>query len=96
MAHLLGGVSFVPDNIDMDPGIHAAGRANRLVLEEGTEFPGCLPARGGGTARETMSEVRPRPACLPEPAARRLRPERRIFTCHPKLKLSRKRLMRPR
>lgn len=38
MAHLLGGVAFIPENIDLDPDIHAAGRANRLVLEEGLSF----------------------------------------------------------
>jgi argininosuccinate lyase len=38
MAHLLPGVHFVADNIDMDPGIHAAGRANQLVLEKGMSF----------------------------------------------------------
>jgi argininosuccinate lyase len=26
------------ENILLDPGIHAAGRANRLVLEEGLSF----------------------------------------------------------
>jgi argininosuccinate lyase len=38
MEHLLGGVSFMAENILLDPGIHAAGRANRLVLEEGLSF----------------------------------------------------------
>lgn len=38
MELLLGGVGFLPDNIDMDPGIYAAGRANRIVLEEGISF----------------------------------------------------------
>ncbi len=38
MSHLLGGVAFRPENIRMDAGIHAAGRANRLVLEEGLSF----------------------------------------------------------
>jgi argininosuccinate lyase len=38
MAHLLAGVSFVPENVRLDPGIHAAARANALVLEEGLSF----------------------------------------------------------
>ncbi|MDH3977703.1 MAG: lyase family protein, partial [Gammaproteobacteria bacterium] len=38
MTYLISGVSFVPDNIDLDPSIYAAGRANRLVLEEGISF----------------------------------------------------------
>lgn len=38
MAHLLDGVRFLPENIRLDPGIHAASRANQLVLEEGLSF----------------------------------------------------------
>jgi argininosuccinate lyase len=38
MIHLIGGIEFIPDNIDLDPSIYAAGRANRLVLEEGVSF----------------------------------------------------------
>jgi argininosuccinate lyase len=38
MGHLLAGVAFVPDNIRLDPGIHAAARANELVLETGMSF----------------------------------------------------------
>jgi argininosuccinate lyase len=38
MAHLLAGVRFRPENIRLDPGIHAATRANRLVVEEGISF----------------------------------------------------------
>lgn len=38
MEKLLDGVEFLPDNILLDPGIYAAGRANRLVLEEGISF----------------------------------------------------------
>lgn len=38
MAHLLGGVRFLPDNIRLDPGIHAAARANQLVQDEGLSF----------------------------------------------------------
>ncbi|MCC5793817.1 MAG: argininosuccinate lyase [Chromatiales bacterium] len=36
--YLVGGLRFLPENIRMDPGVHAAGRANRLVLEEGISF----------------------------------------------------------
>jgi len=38
MAHILDGVRFIPDNIKLDPGIHAAEEANRLVREEGLPF----------------------------------------------------------
>jgi argininosuccinate lyase len=38
MAALLDGVRFRPENIRLDDGIFAAGRANRLVLEEGISF----------------------------------------------------------
>ena len=38
MAHLLDGMKFVPENISLDPGIHAAEEANRLVREEGIPF----------------------------------------------------------
>ena len=38
MRALLDGVAFRPGKIRMDAGIHAAGRANRLVLEEGLSF----------------------------------------------------------
>lgn len=38
MAHLLKGVSFLPENIQLDPGTGAAEAANRLVLEEGLPF----------------------------------------------------------
>ena len=38
MAHLVDGLEFMPENIDLDPGIFAAGRANRIVLEEGVSF----------------------------------------------------------
>jgi argininosuccinate lyase len=38
MAHLVRGLKFVPANIRMDDSIFAAGRANRLVLEEGLSF----------------------------------------------------------
>ncbi len=38
MTHLIGGVAFDVDNIFLDESIYAAGRANRLVLEEGITF----------------------------------------------------------
>ena len=38
MAQLIRGVRFLPENIRLDDSIHAAGRANRLVLEEGLSF----------------------------------------------------------
>lgn len=38
MAHLLDGMQFVAGNIVLDPGIHAAEEANRLVVEEGLPF----------------------------------------------------------
>jgi len=38
MAQLVGGLGFRPENIRLDAGIHAASRANRLVLEEGLSF----------------------------------------------------------
>jgi argininosuccinate lyase len=34
----LGGVRFRPENIRMDPSIHAAARANALVVREGIPF----------------------------------------------------------
>ena len=38
MAQLVRGLQFLPENIRLDDSIHAAGRANRLVLEEGLSF----------------------------------------------------------
>lgn len=38
MTHMIRGVSFIPENIDLDESIYAAGHANRLVLEEGISF----------------------------------------------------------
>ena len=38
MTQLIGGVEFIPENIELDESIYAAGRANRLVLEEGISF----------------------------------------------------------
>jgi len=34
----LDGVSFHPENIRLDPGIHAAAAANALVAKEGIPF----------------------------------------------------------
>jgi len=34
----LGGVRFRPENIHLDPGIHAAAAANALVVAEGIPF----------------------------------------------------------
>ncbi len=38
MAHILDGMTFVANNITLDPGIHAAEEANRLVRDEGIPF----------------------------------------------------------
>ncbi len=38
MAHVLDGMTFVAKNITLDPGIHAAEEANRLVRDEGIPF----------------------------------------------------------
>lgn len=38
MAALIGELKFVPANIRLDDSIYAAGRANRIVLEEGVSF----------------------------------------------------------
>ncbi len=38
MTHLIGGVEFNTDTIELDESIYAAGHANRLVLEEGISF----------------------------------------------------------
>ena len=38
MAVLIEGVEFRPSNIHLDPGIHAAEQANRLVVEQGLSF----------------------------------------------------------
>lgn len=38
LAHALGGVRFVPERIQLDPGLYAAEHAYRLVLEEGIPF----------------------------------------------------------
>jgi argininosuccinate lyase len=38
MAHLIGGLEFDQENIFLDSSIYAAGRANRIVLEEGVSF----------------------------------------------------------
>ena len=38
MTLLIDSLEFLPENIDLDPAIYAAGRANRIVLEEGLSF----------------------------------------------------------
>ena len=38
MQPMLDGVSFKPENIQLDPGLYAAERANKLVVEEGISF----------------------------------------------------------
>jgi argininosuccinate lyase len=38
MEHLVGELRFLPENVVIDPSVHAAGRANRMVLEEGISF----------------------------------------------------------
>lgn len=38
MAHLLDGMQFLAENIVLDPGIHAAEEANKLVVNEGIPF----------------------------------------------------------
>ena len=38
MTHLIGGLRFLPENIRLDDSIHAAERANALVLKEGISF----------------------------------------------------------
>jgi argininosuccinate lyase len=38
MAHILDGLSFIAENITLDPGIYAAEEANRLVRDEGLPF----------------------------------------------------------
>jgi argininosuccinate lyase len=38
MAHVLGGMRFIPENIELDEGIFAAEEANRIVQEQGIPF----------------------------------------------------------
>ena len=38
MILIIRSLEFLPENIDLDPTIYAAGRANRIVLEEGLSF----------------------------------------------------------
>jgi argininosuccinate lyase len=38
MAQLIAGIEFAPENIELDPAIHAAEKANQLVLDEGISF----------------------------------------------------------
>jgi argininosuccinate lyase len=52
MAHLIGGIEFIPDNIELDASIYAAGRANRIVLEEGVSFRDAYRRVGAELAAE--------------------------------------------
>jgi argininosuccinate lyase len=56
MEHLVGGLGFEPDNILLDPGIYAAGRANRLVLEEGISFREAYRRIGQDLQREAAEQ----------------------------------------
>ena len=38
MASLIAGINFIPENISLDPSVHAAGDANKMVVEEGISF----------------------------------------------------------
>jgi argininosuccinate lyase len=38
MAQLTSGIEFIPENIQLDPSIYAAEKANKLVMEEGLSF----------------------------------------------------------
>jgi argininosuccinate lyase len=38
MAHLIGGIGFIPENIELDPSIYAAEKAYQLVSDEGISF----------------------------------------------------------
>jgi argininosuccinate lyase len=54
MAHLIRGLRFLPENIRLDDSIHAAERANALVLKEGISFREAYQ-RVGGRSVETRS-----------------------------------------
>jgi argininosuccinate lyase len=56
MEHLVGGVEFIAENIGLDAGIFAAGRANRLVLEEGLSFRDAYRRVGEELARERQED----------------------------------------
>lgn len=38
MSNLVNGLSFNAENITLDPSVHAAGDANKMVVEEGISF----------------------------------------------------------
>lgn len=38
MAQLVAGIGFVPENIELDPSIYAAEKANQLVMDKGISF----------------------------------------------------------
>jgi argininosuccinate lyase len=52
MAHLISGVEFIVENIELDASIFAAGRANRIVLEEGISFRDAYRRIAGELAAE--------------------------------------------
>lgn len=56
MTHLIGGIEFLPDNIELDASIYAAGRANRIVLEEGISFRDAYRRVGAELAAERDDE----------------------------------------
>ena len=51
MAHLVRGLRFLPENIHLDDSIHAAGRANALVMQEGISFREAYQRVGAELAR---------------------------------------------
>ncbi len=51
MAHLIRGLKFLPENIRLDDSIHAAERANELVLKEGISFREAYQRVGAGLKR---------------------------------------------
>ncbi len=51
MAHLIRGLKFLPENIRLDDSIHAAERANALVLKEGISFREAYQRVGAGLKR---------------------------------------------
>ena len=61
-------MKFRPERIKLDPAIHAAEEANRLVVEEGHSVPGSLQAGGGEAQRGMTSGAWGRPACQCESA----------------------------
>ncbi len=58
-------MQFRPENIQLDPSIHAAEEANAMVVKEGIPFREALPASG----REAEEDVRRAADLLPAPPA---------------------------